>query len=432
MTQQEWIIKAKCIINASGPYTDCIRNMDDKVVDMSHPVPEVHISLPVYFNTKNVGLIKLQDDKPAMYFLPWHGQTIVNTTDTQCQMTTCPAPKEEDIKKMCQQIKRFLAPQVKINRDEVLSIWMGVQTSITDPNKDTQEFVQHHVVHVSPSKLITIAGGHPTIHRLMAEKAIDKAIDFHNLKPRINRSITKYLQLEGGHYWTPTMDIKIVQEFGVDADVAKHLILTYGDRASAVVRMASLNQKNLPALGKRLHPDYPFIDAEVRYGIREYACTASDMIARRLSLAFQDTKAAYETLPAIVDIMAEELKWTRFEKRKQMKEAEEYLKNEMLLKCKAVSQKETDDNPETPKNDKDPHNITMVWLLRKFEPFFGSFLIFNSIYFQVDSRTANTPTITNMINELKSKTFEQIEDEVVEVFSVFVNCQLIFIHFLFF
>lgn len=369
MTQQEWIIKAKCIINASGPYTDCIRNMDDKVTDMSHPVPEVHISLPVYFNTKNVGLIKLQDNKPAMYFLPWHGQTIVNTTDTQCQVTTCPAPKEEDIKKMCQQIKRFLAPQVKINRDEVLSVWMGVQTSITDPNKDTQQFVQHHVVHVSPSKLITIAGGHPTIHRLMAEKAIDKAIAVHNLKPRINRSITKYLQLEGGHYWTPTMDIKIAQEFGVDADVAKHLIQTYGDRAAAVVRMATLSQKNLPVLGKRLHPDYPFIDAEVRYGIREYACTASDMIARRLSLAFQDTKAAYETLPAIVDIMAEELKWTRFEKKKQMKEAEAFLTNEMLLKCKTISHKETDDNPETPKNDKDPHNITMVWLLRKFEPF---------------------------------------------------------------
>lgn len=360
MTQQEWIINAKCIINASGPFTDCIRNMDDKVIDMIYPVPEVHVSLPVYFNTKSVGLIKLQNDKPAMYFLPWNGQTIVNTTDTKSQLSTCPTPTEEDIKKMCQQIKRFLAPQVKINRDEVFSAWMGVQTSITDPNQDSQQFVLHHVVHVSPSKLITIAGAHPTIHRLMAEKAIDKAIDIHNLKPRINRSITKYLQLEGGHFWTPTMDIKIAQEFGIDSDVAKHLIKTYGDRASAVVHMAALSQKNWPVLGKRLHPDYPFIDAEVRYGIREYACTASDMIARRLSLAFQDTKAAYETLPAIVDIMAEELKWSKFEKRKQMKEAEQYLKNEMLLKCKTISQEETDDIPETPNNDKDPHNITMV------------------------------------------------------------------------
>lgn len=361
MTQQEWIINAKCIINASGPFTDCIRNMDDKVVNMTHPVPEVHISLPVYFNTKNVGLIKLQNNKPAMYFLPWHGQTIVNTTDTKCQVTTCSTPNEEDIKKMCQQVKIFLAPQVKINRDEVCSSWMGVQTSITDPNKDTQHFVKHHVVHVSPTKLITIAGGHPTIHRLMAEKAIDKAIDINNLKPTINRSITKYLKLEGGHFWTPTMYIKIVQEFGIDADVAKHLTKTYGDRASTVVRMATLNQKNGPTLGNRLHPNYPFIDAEVRYGIQEYACTASDMVAQRLGLAFQDTKAAYETLPAIIDIMAEELKWSKFEKRKQMKQAEEYLKNEMLLKCKTIPQEETKDIPETSKHDdKDPHNNTKV------------------------------------------------------------------------
>lgn len=45
-------------------------------------------------------------------------------------------------------------------------------------------------------------------------------------------------------------------------------------------------------------------------------------------------------------------------------------------------------------------------------------MIFNSFYSQVQTRTANTPTITNMINELTSKTFEQIEDEVVEVFVV--------------
>jgi len=54
---------------------------------------------------------------------------------------------------------------------------------------------------------------------------------------------------------------------------------------------------------------------QIRYGVREYACTAVDMIARRLRLAFLNVQAAQEALPAIVDIMAEELKWSDKEKK---------------------------------------------------------------------------------------------------------------------
>ncbi len=38
------------------------------------------------------------------------------------------------------------------------------------------------------------------------------------------------------------------------------------------------------------------------------------MIARRLRLAFLNVQAAHEALPGIIDIMAEELKWTKEEK----------------------------------------------------------------------------------------------------------------------
>lgn len=47
----------------------------------------------------------------------------------------------------------------------------------------------------------------------------------------------------------------------------------------------------------------------------EYACTAVDVIARRLRLAFLNVQAAEEALPVIVDIMAEELHWSKAEKK---------------------------------------------------------------------------------------------------------------------
>lgn len=90
--------------------------------------------------------------------------------------------------------------------------------------------------------------------------------------------------------------------------MAKHLSETYGDRAFSVAKLASLTGKRWPIVGKRLHEEFPYIDAEVcdlqnyfffpmkvnlfffynkvRYAVREYACTAVDVIARRLRLAF--------------------------------------------------------------------------------------------------------------------------------------------------
>lgn len=58
-----------------------------------------------------------------------------------------------------------------------------------------------------------------------------------------------------------------------------------------------------------------FHSVQVKYAVKEYACTAVDVIARRLRLAFLNTYAAYEVLDRVVDIMSEELHWSSAEKR---------------------------------------------------------------------------------------------------------------------
>ena len=72
--------------------------------------------------------------------------------------------------------------------------------------------------------------------------------------------------LEGGHTWTPTMHIKLTQDLGVDTVVAQHLSETYGDRAFEVGRNAAMTGMRWPVVGKRLNPEYPYIEAEVSKG----------------------------------------------------------------------------------------------------------------------------------------------------------------------
>lgn len=111
--------------------------------------------------------------------------------------------------------------------------------------------------------------------------------------------------------------------------VAQHLANTYGDRAFSVARLAAMTGQRWPIIGKRLHPEFPYIDAEVRYAVKEYACTAIDVIARRLRLAFLNVQAAQEALPLIIDIMGEELKWSNAEKKSQFEAALNFLQLEM-------------------------------------------------------------------------------------------------------
>ena len=56
--------------------------------------------------------------------------------------------------------------------------------------------------------------------------------------------------------------------------------------------------KSWPVTGIRLHQEFPYIEAEVKYAIKEYARSAIDIIARRTRISFLNVLAADEALPS--------------------------------------------------------------------------------------------------------------------------------------
>ncbi|XP_015371590.1 PREDICTED: glycerol-3-phosphate dehydrogenase, mitochondrial isoform X1 [Diuraphis noxia] len=341
LTGKEWDVKAKCVINAAGPFTDSVRKMDDSnVKEICTPSKGVHIVLPGYYSPEQMGLLDPEtSDGRVIFFLPWQKHTLSGTTDSPCDVTYNPTPTEDEISFILNEIKNYLNSDVEVRRGDVLSAWGGIRPLVSDPNKgDTQSLARNHIVHVSKSNLVTIAGGKWTTYRAMAQETIDAAIKaVPELKPKKPECQTDGLQLEGAHGWTPTMYIRLVQDFGLECEVAQHLATSYGDRAFAVAKLANLTGKRWPIIGNKIHPEFPYIDAEIRYGVREYAVTAVDMIARRLRLAFLNVQAAQEALPTIVNIMAEELNWSEDEKQKQLKMAHNFLATEMGMSVNRAS-----------------------------------------------------------------------------------------------
>ena len=329
----EFQIRARGIINATGPFTDSIRKMDDQEVkEIVAPSSGVHVVLPGYYSPQKMGLLDPKtSDGRVIFFLPWQGNTIAGTTDAPTTISQNPVAGEDEIDWILSEIRHYLSPDINVRRGDVLAAWSGIRPLVKDPNaKNTESLVRNHLINVSPSGLLTCAGGKWTTYRQMAEECVDEAVTQFKLQPKpypnapdvsgtemiddgahLDGSCqTHQVKLVGAHGYSKTLFINLIQHFGMETDVAKHLTESYGDRAWTVAALSIPTEKRFPVRGERISPLYPFVDGEVRYAVRhEYAQTAVDVLARRTRLAFLNAQAALEALPKVIDIMATELKW---------------------------------------------------------------------------------------------------------------------------
>ncbi|XP_037331611.2 glycerol-3-phosphate dehydrogenase, mitochondrial isoform X1 [Pungitius pungitius] len=330
VTGQEFDVKAKCVINATGPFTDSLRKMDNQETkNICQPSAGVHIVIPGYYSPDNMGLLDPStSDGRVIFFLPWEKMTIAGTTDSPTSVTAHPIPGEDDINFILREIRNYLSPDVEVRRGDVLAAWSGIRPLVTDPNsKDTQSICRNHIVSISASGLVTIAGGKWTTYRSMAEETLDAAVKTHGLSAEPCKTVG--LMLEGAKGWTPTLYIRLVQDYGLENEVAQHLASTYGGKAFDVAKMAKVTGQRWPIVGKRLVSEFPYIEGEVLYAIKEYACTAIDVIARRTRLGFLNVQAADEALPRIVQIMGKELGWSEEQKTTELEAARKFLYLEM-------------------------------------------------------------------------------------------------------
>jgi glycerol-3-phosphate dehydrogenase len=303
-TQEEFNIRGKVIINATGPFTDSIRKMEDpESKPMLRASSGVHVVLDKRFSPPATGLlIPKTEDNRVLFLLPWLGHTLVGTTDNPAKVEKNPRPSEEDIQYILRHLKKYF--DVPVSREDVQAAWCGLRPLVSDPKaSDTARLSRDHVINVGPSGLLTITGGKWTTYRKMALDAVDHAVKLGKLQPA-QKSQTERTVLRGGKDYSGQLSQVLIKDFSLDQDVAIHLARAYGSRAPEVARLAG------EGYGKRLVPGHPYLEAEVLYGVKhELALTAVDILARRTRLTFLDAPAARKALPKVLDLMGHLLQW---------------------------------------------------------------------------------------------------------------------------
>ena len=289
-------IQARVVINAAGPWVD---NVNYRLgLPIKTPVALVqgsHLVVPKLYDGDHGYLLQHHQDKRVIFVLPYHGQTMIGTTEVRL---TAPAEhiaiSSEETQYLLQVMHHYFKKIIQL--DDVISSWSGIRPLI-----DHGPHFFNHPFHMSrdyclqfsyqPSPALIVYGGKITTYRQLAADAIDR---LKPLFPGLNPSQTDSTPLPGSltspgmNYEATIQQLKDRYDW-LDMTIFNRLIANYGSRIDKIL----CDFKQVSELGQPF--GHGLYQAEVDYLIdQEWATTAEDILWRRTKLGLifnpQETK----------------------------------------------------------------------------------------------------------------------------------------------
>jgi glycerol-3-phosphate dehydrogenase len=285
---RELVARARIVINAAGPFCDAVRRLADPgITPMIAPSQGIHLVFGGDFlRSQDAIMVPHTRDGRVMFAIPWHGHTVVGTTDTAIEEPVLePRPREEEIAFILETAARYLGKAP--TRQDVLSVFVGIRPLVRSGGaSSTAALSRDHTLHIDKSGLLTVTGGKWTTYRNMAEDCVNQAADLASLPER--PCPTRTLNIHGFH---PS-----AAKFGA--------LSVYGADAAEIQEL----QAHRPELRERLDPALPYTGAEVVWAARaEMARRVEDVLARRTRALFLNARAAIASAPRVAELLAAEL-----------------------------------------------------------------------------------------------------------------------------
>lgn len=312
LTNTEYTIKAKQIINACGPWVDDIRNIDNSLKGKRlHLTKGVHIvidkkRLPikasVYFD--------ITKDGRMMFAIPRGKIVYLGTTDTNyTENTDLPFANLEDVEYVLAATNNMF-PNAQLKKEDVISSWAGLRPLIHEDGKNPSDLSRKDEIFISNSGLISIAGGKLTGFRKMAERSLNVACK--NISKRTGRKFakcnTQNIPLSGGIGIDGEKGVKqLIEDLSIRfstytmADISE-LVYKYGSNTETILDTA-VKQFSENELG--------LIKAEMLYCIQEeMTVTLSDFFIRRTGRLYFERPTIKAVKEELEKILYTELKLT--------------------------------------------------------------------------------------------------------------------------
>ncbi len=297
-TGEQFSIKSKVVINATGVFADEVVQMDEPgKPEMITTSQGIHLILNKDFLPNKYAIMVPQtSDGRVMFAVPWHDHVVVGTTDTLLESRSLePVALDSEVDFVLKTAGQYLVKQPE--RKDVLSVFAGLRP-LAKPEgekKATREISRGHKIMISISGLITVIGGKWTTYRKMAEDTIDKAIMLGGLSER--ECITQHLPVHG---------------YRMDIDAYNDPMTHYGLDKEKVLAIADEEKRWKGWLSEKLQ----IHKSQVAWAVRhEWAHTVEDVLARRTRALFLDARESLRVAPEVASLMAKEMdknrKWVK-------------------------------------------------------------------------------------------------------------------------
>jgi glycerol-3-phosphate dehydrogenase len=272
-------VRARAVVNATGPWVDRVRRLEDPQARPCARLSKgVHAVLALD-EPWSAALTIPHDHVRVSFAVPWEGMLLLGTTDSLYEGDPDElAATEDDIRQVLAEAAVALAPAL-VRRDAVRSTFAGLRV-LPDAQGPTARAPRETMVLRGPTGMVTIAGGKLTTYRRIALDALAELqadLRLHRLEP-------EPVPLPGAADLRAAVERIAASHPQLEPNVHLHLAHLYGYLAEEVLAGSDED----PALLHQLHPEAPDIAAQVVYArSREWACTADDVFRRRTTLALR-------------------------------------------------------------------------------------------------------------------------------------------------
>ena len=314
ITGEIFEVKTSVVVNAGGPWV-----VDLISLDAFPPIKELLLSKGTHIVVSHDKFPLQQaiyyddvDKKRMIFAIPRGNSTYVGTTDTEY------TGDKNKIKSSRYEIIYLLKtiqsvfPQLSINVSDIISSWVGVRPLIKETGKKSTEVSRKDEIFVSPSGLISIAGGKLTGFRKMAEKVVNLLVKSHfKDKVGLKRSgITKNILLDGNSFNTASdlnnyLD-KLKEQFsqlGFEPELASIFVKRYGDKMDMIIELLDDDIEENDKMDMLLK-------AEIKYGIsHEMIYFPTDFIQRQTGMLWFDRPLCLLKKNLILETFALEFEW---------------------------------------------------------------------------------------------------------------------------
>jgi len=300
-------INASCVVNATGPWTDLVRRMEDpSAAPAVLGSKGVHIAVPAARVGNRGAITLLAADGRVMFVLPAGPCTVIGTTETETHETpdTVRASRA-DVDYLLASANRAF-PAAQLTNDDVIAAWAGIRPLAARAHAgDANSASREHLIETGRGGVITVTGGKLTTFRVIARDVIVAV--FRSLARRLPKARADDVPLAGGDVPDLGAEISAARAATGAADIADWLVRAYG---SAWHQVWARTEDDA-SLATRLVANLPYIASEVVHAVdAEFACTLADVLVRRTHLAFETRDHGRSVAPRVAALMAPRLGWT--------------------------------------------------------------------------------------------------------------------------